>query len=211
VKIYGHPMSTCTRKVLTTLAEKGHRADLVLVDLMKGEHKQPEHLARQPFGVIPVFEDDDGFQLYESRAIIRYLDAKLSGPSLTPSDLKARARMEQWISVEQSNFSNNAMKIVMEAMFAPMRGATPNQDAIKQGREGSAKALDVLDKALAGGEYLAGAFSLAEIAYMPYLEYMVAAGAGDLLTERPNVAAWWTRISERPSWQLATGKNKSAS
>jgi glutathione S-transferase len=203
-------MSTCTRKVLTTLAEKGHRADLVLVDLMKGEHKQPEHVARQPFGVIPVFEDDDGFQMYESRAIIRYLDAKLSGPSLTPSDLKARGRMEQWLSVEQSYFSGPVMKVVMEAMFAPMRGATPNQESIQIGREGAAKALDVLDKALAGGEYLAGAFSLAEISYMPYLEYFAAAGGSDIINERPNVAAWWKRISERPSWQLATGKNKAA-
>jgi glutathione S-transferase len=208
VKVYGHPMSTCTRKVLTTLAEKGHRADLVLVDLMKGEHKQPEHLARQPFGVIPVFEDDDGFQMYESRAIIRYLDAKLSGPSLTPSDLKARARMEQWINVEQSNFSPPVMKVVMEAMFTPMRGGTPNQEVIQKGREGSAATLDVIEKALAGGEYLAGAFSLAEIAWMPYLEYLAAAGGADLINDRPNVAAWWKRISERPSWQLVTGKNK---
>jgi len=211
VKIYGHPMSTCTRKVLTTLAEKGHKADFVLVDLMKGEHKQPEHLARHPFGVIPVFEDDDGFQMYESRAIIRYLDAKLSGPSLTPSDLKDRGRMEQWMSVEQSYFSPPAMKIVMEAMFAPMRGGTPNQDVIQKGREDAAKALDVVEKALAGGEYLAGSFSLAEITWMPYLEYVAAAGSSDLITERPNVAAWWKRISERPSWQLATGRNKTAS
>lgn len=210
VKVYGHPMSTCTRKVLATLAEKGHRAEFVLVDLMKGEHKQPAHIARHPFGVIPVFEDDDGFQIYESRAIIRYLDAKLSGPSLTPSDLKARGQMEQWISVEQSYLSPQIMKIVMEVMLAPMRGATPNQEAIQSGREGTARALDVIDKALAGGEYLAGAFSLADLTYMPYLEYLAACGGADIINERSNVAAWWKRISERPSWQLATGKDKSA-
>lgn len=206
MKIYGHPMSTCTRKVLTTLAEKGHRAEFVLVDLMKGEHKQPAHLARHPFGVIPVFEDDDGFQMYESRAIIRYLDAKLSGSPLTPSDLKDRGRMEQWISVEQSYFTPHVMKMVMEVMFAPMRGATPNQEAIQSGREGAAKTLDVIEKALAGGEYLAGSFSLADISWMPYLDYFAATGGSDVISERPHVAAWWKRISERPSWQLATGK-----
>jgi len=67
-----------------------------------------------------------------------------------------------------------------------------------------------LAAALAGGEYLAGAFSLAEIAWMPYLEYLAAAGGADLINDRPNVAAWWKRISERPSWQLVTGKNKAA-
>src|SRR3954451_8131968 len=101
MKVYGHPMSTCTRKVLTTLAEKGHEAEFVMVDIMKGEHKLPAHIARQPFGVIPAI-DDDGFVLYESRAIMRYLDEKLSGPRLAPPEPKDRAVMEQWISIEQS-------------------------------------------------------------------------------------------------------------
>jgi glutathione S-transferase len=199
------------RKVLTTLAEKGHRAEVVLVDLMKGEHKKPEHLARQPFGVIPVFEDDDGFQIYESRAIIRYLDAKLSGPSLVPEDLKERGRMEQWISIEQSNFSPAAMKVVMQVMFAPMRGAQPDQQIIEQGKTDASKALDVLEKALAGREFIAGSFSLAEITWMPYVDYLIAAGGADLVNNRENVAAWWKRISARPSWQQATGKASAAS
>lgn len=211
MKVFGHPMSTCMRKVLTTLAEKGHRAEVVLVDLMKGEHKKPEHLARQPFGVIPVFEDDDGFQIYESRAIIRYLDAKLSGPSLVPEDLKERGRMEQWISIEQSNFSPAAMKVVMQVMFAPMRGAQPDQQIIEQGKTDASKALDVLEKALAGREFIAGSFSLAEITWMPYVDYLIAAGGADLVNNRENVAAWWKRISARPSWQQATGKASAAS
>src|SRR5271169_2565324 len=110
MKLYGHPMSTCTRKVLTTLAEKGHEADFVIVDLMKGEHKQEAHVARQPFGRVPAL-DDGGFWLYESRAIVRYLDEKLAGPKLTPADIQDRASMEQWISVEYSYFSPAAMKI----------------------------------------------------------------------------------------------------
>src|SRR5262245_37977023 len=109
MKIYGHPMSTCTRKVLTVLAEKGHEAEFVLVDLLKGEQKQPDHLARQPFGVVPVL-DDNGFRIYESRAIIRYLDEKLGGTSLTPTDMVGRALMNQWMSVEQSYLAPPAVK-----------------------------------------------------------------------------------------------------
>src|SRR4051812_27691948 len=111
MKVYGHPMSTCTRKVLATLAEREAPFELVLVDLMKGHHKAPEHLARQPFGQIPVLEEGD-FRLYESRAIIRYLDEVLPGHKLTPSDAKGRAVMEQWISIESSNFTPHAMKII---------------------------------------------------------------------------------------------------
>jgi len=210
MKLYGHPMSTCTRKIMATLAEKGHEAEFVMVDLMKGEHKQPEHLARQPFGVVPAFEDD-GFMLYESRAVIRYLDAKLSGPALTPKDPHALGLMEQWMSVEQSYFTPHAMKVVMQAMFAPMRGQTPDPKVIEEGLADAAKALDVLEKGLEGKEYLAGPFSLADLDWAPYVEYFVAAGGKDVVEARPNVAAWWKRVSSRPSWQHAIGKGKSAS
>jgi len=206
MKVYGHPMSTCTRKVLCTLAEKGVEAEFVLVDITKGQQKSPEHLARQPFGVVPALEDD-GFQLYESRAICRYLDSKLPGPSLVPADLKERALMEQWISVEQSYFSPPAMKAVLEIFFSPMRGTQPNQAIVDEGKAGAAKALDVIDRGLAGKEYLSGStFSLAEITYLPYLQYVFDTGMGDIVKERANVAAWWSRISERPSWQKALGK-----
>src|SRR5690242_10327489 len=104
MRIYGHPMSTCTRKVLTTLAEKKVTAEFTTVDITKGEGKTPENLVRQPFGQVPAM-DDNGFVLYESRAIIRYLDETLPGVALSPKDAKGRAKMEQWISVESANFT----------------------------------------------------------------------------------------------------------
>jgi len=78
MKIFGHPASTCTRKVLMTLNETKTPFELVLVDFAKGEHKQPAHLARQPFGQVPALEDDR-FELYESRAMSRYIDGKAGG------------------------------------------------------------------------------------------------------------------------------------
>lgn len=203
MKVYGHPMSTCTRKVLTTLAEKGHEAQFVLVDLMKGEQKGPEHVARQPFGVVPVLENDDGSRLYESRAIMRYLDRKLSGPSLTPTDLGAYGLMEQFISVESSYFSPPTMKIVMKAL---MKRDTPDS-VIEQARKDLVKPLEVIDAALGKRPYLAGdSFSLAEVSWMPYVEYLHAAGESELLGRYKNVAGWWERISNRPSWRKATGR-----
>lgn len=203
MKVYGHPASTCTRKLLCALAEKGVDYEFVLVDIMKGDQKGAEHLARHPFGVVPVL-DDDGFVLYESRAILRYLNAKLGG--LAPTDAKDLGIMEQWISVEQSYFSPPAMKAILEIFFSPMKGTTPDQDVIAKGKAEAAKALDVLDRALVGKEFLAGSFSIAEITYAPYFQYLFDTGLGDIVKERPNVAAWWSRISERPSWQKAIGK-----
>lgn len=206
MKVYGHPASTCTRKVLCLLAEKGVNAEFVMVDIMKGASKTAEHLARHPFGVVPVLEDDDGFVLYESRAILRYLDAKLEGTSLSPKSLQDRGRMEQWISVEQSYFSPGAMKAILEVFFAPMKGSTPDPEVIAKGKAEAAKALDVIERALVGKEYLAGDFSLADITYAPYLQYLFDTKAGDIIAERPNVSAWATRVLERASWQKALGK-----
>jgi glutathione S-transferase len=205
MKVYGHPASTCTRKVLCTLAEKSAPFEFITVDITKGEHRGPEHLARQPFGVVPAL-DDNGYALYESRAIVRYLDAALPGVSLSPADPKARGLMEQWISVEHSYFSPHAMKAVLNIWHASMQGKEPDRDVIAKGTSDATRALDVLDKALAGKEYLVDAFSLADIMYAPYLQYLQDMHIDAIVTERANVLAWWKRISARPSWQKAIGK-----
>ena len=207
MKLYGIPLSTCTRKVLTILAEKEAKADFVSVDIMKGEGKNEEHLARQPFGQIPAI-DDDGFVLYESRAILRYLDKRLPGISLTPADPKAAALMEQWISIETSNFTPHAMKLIYETVFHPMRGIATDANKVSEARAALSRTLDIMETQLAKTKYIAGeTFSLADIGYMPYIEYVVFGGNGDLFESRPNVNRWWKSISERPSWKTATGKN----
>lgn len=206
MKLFGHPASTCTRKVLCALYEKGATFDYQIIDITRGEQKSPEHLARQPFGVVPALQDGD-FNLYESRAIIRYLDQILPGTALTPADPKARAKMEQWISVEQSYFSPQAMKAIMNIWYASMSGNSPDQAVIDAGLAGAAKALDVLEQALPADGFLAGEFSLADICYAPYLQYLEDMRIGAIIADRPKVAAWWHRVSGRNSWQMAVGKN----
>lgn len=207
MKVYGHPMSTCTRKVLCTLAEKGQKADFVLVDIMKGEGKVPDHLARNPLGKVPAL-DDDGFVLFESRAIIRYLDETQPGAKLTPADPKGRAVMEQWISFEQSHFAPPTMKIVMNLMFAPMMGKTPDQAVVEAGITEMNASLDAMEKQLTKTPFIAGQqFTLADIGFMPYLEYLAATPAISHVNDRPAVAKWWKTISERASWKTATGKS----
>lgn len=98
IKLYGHPASVFTRKVLCTLHEIDVPFDLNFVDLLVGEQHQAAHLARQPFGRVPTI-DDDGFTLYELRAIIRYLNDQYRG-RLVPSDARNRAVMDQWIDVK---------------------------------------------------------------------------------------------------------------
>src|SRR3989338_3083513 len=98
-KIYGIPNSTCVQRVLTTLKEKNLDYELINIDLSKGEHKSASFLEKQPFGVIPVLQDDD-FLIYESRAICRYLEAKHKnqGTQLVPTEIKALGLFEQGAS-----------------------------------------------------------------------------------------------------------------
>lgn len=200
IKLYGHPMSTCTRKVLTTLAETNTPYELTVVDFAKGEHKQEPHLSRQPFGQVPAI-DDGGFKMYESRAISRYINEKAGG-SLVPKDAAGRGRMEQWISIETSNFSGAAMKFVYEHVFKRPQTPETLQTAEKQ----IDLALDVMERQLASQKFLAGdSFSIADICFMPYFEYVQASPIKDNIAKRSKVADWWQRISTRPSWKKVAG------
>jgi glutathione S-transferase len=201
IKIYGHPMSTCTRKVLMTLAETNLPHEMTVVDFAKNEHKSEAHLRRQPFGRIPTLEDD-GFELFESRAMCRYLNEKAKG-KLVPSDIKAHAKMEQWISIETSEFTPSAMKFIYQYTFQ-----RPQEPAVL---EAAGKALEltstVMDKQLAQTAFLAGSdLSIADICFMPYIEYAMGGPAKDIFGKHPRMMAWWNKLSERPTWRKATGK-----
>jgi glutathione S-transferase len=201
MKIYGHPWSINTRKTLLTLAEKRHEAELVLVMIPKGEQRRPEHLALHPFGKVPVL-DDDGFVLYETRAINAYLDRKLPGAPLTPEGDRAVARMDQWINAADSYFLPHAHPLLVELLFRRYLGGAQNAAAIELGRKGMLPALDAAERRLAESPYFAGEeFSLADVHWMPYIEYLVQIGEGEPVLQREHLAAWWDRVSGRGTWQ----------
>jgi glutathione S-transferase len=201
LKLFGHPSSTCTRKVLMTLGETNTPFELNEVELGKGAHKQEPHVARQPFGRIPAIADD-GFEMYESRAICRYVNRKAGG-NLVPTDLQGYARVEQWISIETSEFSAHAMKFIYEHVFK--RQQAPGV------LDGAGKALEttsaIMEKQLAQSPFITGAsFSLADIGFMPYIEYAMGTPAREIFAKHPHFVAWWSKISERPTWKKVAGK-----
>ncbi|HVW30482.1 MAG TPA: glutathione binding-like protein [Polyangiaceae bacterium] len=201
MKIFGHPGSTCTRKVLMTLAETQTPYEFILVELGKGEHKQQPHLSRQPFGQVPALEDEN-LKMYESRAIARYINRKVGG-KLEPSDLVGQARMEQWISVETSNFSGAAMKFIFQHTF----GRAQAKEVLDAAQKQIDLALDVLNAALDGREYLVGdQFTLADVCFMPYFEYLMNSPEKESITKRAAVRAWWSRVGERPAWRKVAGR-----
>ncbi|HEX3769924.1 MAG TPA: glutathione S-transferase family protein [Polyangiaceae bacterium] len=201
MKLFGHPLSPCTRKVKMTLAEKGAQADFSLVDLPAGEHKTTQHRQRHPFAFIPVLEDD-GFVLYESRAIIRHLDRTLPGPSLVPAAPRDVARMDQWLSVDQAYVAPSTRVLAVERFVKRHHGEAEDRAATAEAETQLRQALAVIDRALGESPYLAGlALSLADVSLAPYVASLPLLGAEHLMADVPRLSAWWSSIRARPSWE----------
>jgi len=211
LKLYGASVSTCTQRVATVLIEKKVPFELVTVDWSKGEHKSEAFVKMQPFGQVPVLEDD-GFILYESRAIGRYIALKYSnqGTQLYPEDLKKRALIEQAASVEGSNWDPHVSGIVSEKVFKKWRGLEADDAQVTKYTTALGGRLDVYEKILSKQKYIAGnEFSLADIFHLPYGVKLYDAGHGDLIDSRPNVKRWFNEIRSRDSWKAVEGGVKS--
>ncbi|GAM35194.1 glutathion S-transferase [Talaromyces pinophilus] len=206
IVIYGASKATCTQRILATLIEKGVTDyELKTINLRAKEHKQPEYLKKQPFGVIPVLEDGD-FLLHESRAICYYIASKYADQGVKllpdPTDLKGNATFQKWASVEKDNWDNYASPIAFEKIFKVFRGGSPDSKLLEHYEAGFLPKLDVFEGILSKQQYMGGdEFSLIDVYYLPYTQKLFEAGYGHFITDRPHIKAWWDRVSARKSWQ----------
>lgn len=199
--VFGAAYSVYVRIVRLTLAEKAVPYRLVEVDVFGPDGPPRDHLARQPFGRIPAFEHD-GFGLYETGAITRYIDEAFAGPRLSPDAPRARARMNQIISVLDSHaYQTLVWDLYVERVRAPAQGRASDEARIAAARTRAATCLDALVDLMAGGLYLAGpTLTLADLHAAPMFIYARLADEGAaLLRERPALDAWLDRISRRDS------------
>ncbi|KAI3893309.1 hypothetical protein MKX03_035978 [Papaver bracteatum] len=204
VKVYGQAMASASRRVLSCLIEKNVEFEVIPVDLMKGEHKQPEFLKLQPFGVVPAIQDGD-FILYESRAIIRYYAEKYreQGPDLLGKTIEERAVVEQWLEVESQNYHPHIYNLVKHLLFHPKMGLPIDEKLMEESEENLGKVLDIYEDRLSKSKYLAGDFySLADLTHLPFTHYLVNdIGKGYMIKDRKHVSAWWDDITSRSSWK----------
>eukprot|EP00877_Chromochloris_zofingiensis_P015182 jgi/Chrzof1/9918/Cz04g20230.t1 len=213
LKVYGHPMSACTRRVLLMLEELQVPYDMQTLDLSAGEHKQPDYLKLQPFGKVPAMEDsDEGVTMFESRSILRYLGKKFvdNAPELFPKDLKQCAAVDTWLEVEAQNFNPPANALVAQLVLNPILGQPVDTDVVAKNVQILEEVLDVYEKKLAERPYIAGQhFSIADISHMPLTHLMIAAPTTRrLFDDRHYLHEWWKKISERPAWQRLNPKTQ---
>jgi glutathione S-transferase len=163
-----------------------------------GKNKEPPYLAMNPNGLVPTLEEEDGFILWESNSIVRYLAAKHGAGTLEPADLKRRARASQWMDWQ--------LTVAGPAIHATFWGLvrTPpekrDHKAIAESQAKTTAALQMVDDALGKSAYLAGdAFSMGDIPAA-----LIAFRFRALVKERPpfnNLERWFAEIEKRPAFR----------
>ena len=199
--LFGAAYSVYVRIARLALVEKGVAHRLVEVDIFAEGGPPADYLARHPFGRIPAFEHD-GFRLYESGAITRYVDEAFPGPALQPAAPKARARVNQAISILDSYaYRPLVWDIYVERMRAAENGRITDEARIAAALPRAETCLAALEALMAEGPWLAGsALSLADLHAAPIFAYAVLAPEGrDLLARHEALRRWWEKMAWRPS------------
>ncbi len=196
LRLYWHPFSIFPRRVRIALREKAVTFEEIEVDLPGGATRSASFRQLNPFGQLPVLEHD-GVVIYESVAILEYLEERYPNPPLMPHDLAARARVRQWTQASGSYLAG-PLKRWVARLFTPEEMWNRDDQALAAREIGAH--LDALDLTLAdAGDYLVGSFSLADIAYAPLVCELAAVGLGEQLGGRPAVGAWIERLRGRSS------------
>ena len=199
--LHGYRYSVYLRITRLVLAEKGVAYDRVEVNPFAPD-VPTSYLALHPFGRVPTLVHDD-FALYETGAITRYIDRAFAGPALQPSLPRAQGRMDQIIGVVDSyGYWPLVRQVFSHRVFRPAIGQPADETEVGRGLAGATKVLTALEALAAPDAFLTGPIlSLADLHLGAMLAYFAAAPEGAaLLRNHPRLAAWWVRLSRRPSF-----------
>ncbi len=199
--IYGIPGSPFVRAVQIAMQEKG--APWRMAALQPGETKGEAHLKRHPWGRMPAVEHD-GFSLYETQAIVRYIDQVFPGAPLQPTDAKAAARMNQVMGINDWYLFPKAVAVIgFQRIVGPaLMGLTTDEAAVAAAVPEAERCVTALDGILGQNKFLAGdTFSLAEVMLGPQLDFLGATPEGEALLAGTRLGGWLERLRARPSFE----------
>src|SRR5580700_3463003 len=200
--VHSIPGSPFGRAVFATLEEKG--ADYAL---QRVAMRTPDHLALHPFARVPILQHGD-FRLYETQAILRYLDRALPAPSLTPADPRAAARMDQLMNVNDWYLFQGVGNVIgFQRVVGPkLMGLTPDEAAIAAAMPRAHAVFEQLARELGDNRYFAGdQVTLADILLASHLDFFREIPEwAPLAGPHPNLVAWLERMNARPSMVATT-------
>jgi glutathione S-transferase len=202
LKIWGRNTSSNVQKAMWAVGELGIAHERIDVGGKFGKNKEAPYLAMNPNGLVPTLEEDDGFTLWESNSIIRYLAGKHGAGTLEPKDPKARALASQWMDWQLSVVG----PAIVHAFWGLIRTEPDKRDlaAIKTSQEKTAGAMKILDAQLAKTAFAAGdAFSCGDIPVgVMCFRYRL------LVPDRPatpNLDRWYDSIAKRKAFHDHVG------
>jgi glutathione S-transferase len=197
LKIWGRVNSVNVKKALWAAEELGLKYERIDAGMQFGVTKTPEYVKMNPNSLVPTI-DDDGFILWESHTIVRYLAAKHGMGRLCPADLKARADAERWM-----DWAFTFQRAMRDVFWGLIRTPSEKRDAkaIEDGRVASNKlAAEVLERALEKKAYIADdRLTMGDIPIGCEVQRWMR-----VPIERPklpNVEAWFGRLGQRPAFQ----------
>lgn len=200
IRVYGIPGSPFLRAVEVTLREKG--ADYRLEPMSPTDMRTPGHLAMHPFGRIPIFKDGE-FCLYETQAIVRYIDEIFPEPSLVPSPPRKRARMNQLIGVTECYlFPKVTSPIGFNRIIGPrLLGIAPDEAAVQAAMPVAQAVFGELDRLIGDQPYFGGeTVSLGDIMLASQLDLFSTCSEGATLIGDTRLESWLERMCQRPSF-----------
>jgi glutathione S-transferase len=202
MKFYSFPPSPNVRKVNAVIAHLGI-ADVEprLVNLARGEHKQPDFLAINPMGKLPALADGAGLVLWESNAICQFLCERAGDTPFYPRDARTRADIARWLFWEASAWAQPVEILTHENVRKPMLGVgEPDPARVRQGEEQFRPLAALLDDHLFTRKFLVGdTVTLADFVVGGAATYIERGRfpIGDF----PHLQAWWTRLNQIPAWK----------
>jgi glutathione S-transferase len=198
LKIWGRNTSSNVQKVIWALAEMQVPFERIDVGGAFGRTTEPFYLAMNPNSLVPTLEEDDGFTMWESNSIVRYLAGKHNAAVLMPSDLKVRARAQMWMDWQLTVMGPAITPVFWGLIRTPPEKRDAN--AIAAGKEKTIVAAKMMEEQLGRTQYMAGNdFSYGDIP-VGIMIYRYT----QLIPERPstpNLDRWYAAISSRPAFK----------
>ncbi len=194
LKIYGSDLSSPSNKVRFTANALGLNYEYIKVNLREGEHKKPEFLRLNPIGKIPAI-DDDGFTLFESNAIIKYLADKNSS-TLYPKGLQERAIVDEWIEFTSHHVYQAISKIVYNRLFAPRMKVSVDERSLADGLAWVERFFPIVDNQLAKNQFLTGkSMTLADLNLLAAFDPV---GIADIdISQYINIVRWRNALRQK--------------
>ncbi len=201
MKLYDFKPAPNPRRVRVFLAEKGVTIQMAQVDLFRGEHRQADFVAKNPFGRVPVLELDDGTLLSESIAICRYIEEQNPAPPLFGRNARERALIEMWSRSAEFELLFPIANVFRHGTEVGKR-LEPNQNTAwaETCRSRALAAMNIFNATLGERQFVTGAdYSVADITAMIALDFGAATGAVMVPDGLKNLKRWHGEISARPS------------